>query len=1389
MSRTDSAPWIKLLRGCALVWLALWLAPPAHATGAPGELARWRDWVLHGLEYIDCPARHDQVSSQDESAHHCRYPGELQLSLDADGGRFQIEWLLRRPGWVPLPGSAEAWPDQLSVNGQPAAVSLAGATPQLWLATGRQRVEGALRWHERPQQLVVPTAIARVALVLDGQVVALPERRGPQLWLGDRERAAGQADTLQLEVYRLLADNIPPTLTTRIQLTVTGRARELQLGPVLPAGFVATGLGGSLPQRLEADGRLRVQLAPGQHQLEVRARALQPLTSTAPAQPGAQWPEQEVWSFQPGSLQAPAEPSGGEPVDPAQAAVPAEWQSFAAFLLRPGDAIGVTRSELSAAALAPNRLRLARELWLDFDGAGWTAMDQVSGEMRQGWRLDALPLLPLQRAESNGEPLLLTRAPDASGAVGVEWRQASLSVQTSARLVAGHRLPASGWRETLDEAQLSVNLPPGYQLLAAFGADRAASAWIARWRLGEIFLLCLGGLLAWKLAGWRLTIPVLLYLGLSNGHAGAPLFSLLLMLLLLLGLRWIHAAKPARWLRWAAWPSLVMLLLISLPYAAGQFTLLLYPQLERSSVSSRGFNQATSQVISGGYGYNRDNVAQDAGPIVATMEVAAPVPAAPPAPPRPQAASNIAQSKAQLLGKQQQLNRVDPKAIVQAGGAEPQWRWNSHQIGVAGPVRSEHQLQLLLSPPWLTALWRLLAVASLGYLLACAIGQLLGPARCGPRWPRWLMLALCLPGFAHAAEFPDQTLLDEYRNRLLQPAECAPDCAQLNSVVVDAAADALALELEFHLGTDLSVPLPYAELWQPGRLLVDGQPQPWLLSDSGVPFLPLTAGVRRVRLEGLLPGERLRLSFPLLPARIESRSRQWLINGIERDRLPGGQLELVRLAPAESGGGSLRPAEVPAYVQVTRTVTIDLDWTIQTEVQRIAPADGALQVQVPLLEGERLLSTEPPVLDEQVQVTLRAGQNQLSYLSRLPTASELRLRAPELAERVETWQFAVSPIFHVRFEGPATLLALAAGEGADKRFQPLPGDELLLRISRPDAVAGSTLAIDGVGIRSRYGTRLRESQISIQLRATRGGQHTIELPPQAELLRLDIDGRTLSLRPEGGRLQIPVTPGSQAVNLSLREPAEGMLLTDFPALDLGLPAANIGMALNLPANRWLLWASGPPIGPAVRFWSLLALVVVLALILGRSGRSPIGTREALLLGIGLATVAWWAVLLVGGWLILLDWRRRDGAALGKWPFDLLQLLLVGMSFVVLLVLIGSVWAGLLGQPAMRVEGNGSSAQELIWFADHSSGPLPAAWAFSVPLWVYKGAILLWSLWLANAVVRWLKLALDALAEGGWWKRLRPVPVAPARPAEASRQTEGSEGAGTEPRAQGPEEKP
>jgi hypothetical protein len=119
-------------------------------------------------------------------------------------------------------------------------------------------------------------------------------------------------------------------------------------------------------------------------------------------------------------------------------------------------------------------------------------------------------------------------------------------------------------------------------------------------------------------------------------------------------------------------------------------------------------------------------------------------------------------------------------------------------------------------------------------------------------------------------------------------------------------------------------------------------------------------------------------------------------------------------------------------------------------------------------------------------------------------------------------------------------------------------------------------------------------------------------------------------------------------------------------------------------------------------------------------------------------------------------------------FNLVQLGLAALTVVALLCLVASIQQGLLGAPDMHVTGNGSSAQVLRWFADRSADALPVAHAISLPLWVYKLAMLAWALWLASALIGWLRSSFAAWTQGGYWRSTpKPVvdlPTAPAPPA-------------------------
>ncbi|MEW6777398.1 MAG: hypothetical protein AB1405_13970, partial [Bdellovibrionota bacterium] len=60
-----------------------------------------------------------------------------------------------------------------------------------------------------------------------------------------------------------------------------------------------------------------------------------------------------------------------------------------------------------------------------------------------------------------------------------------------------------------------------------------------------------------------------------------------------------------------------------------------------------------------------------------------------------------------------------------------------------------------------------------------------------------------------------------------------------------------------------------------------------------------------------------------------------------------------------------------------------------------------------------------------------------------------------------------------------------------------------------------------------------------------------------------------------------------------------------------------------------------------------------------------------------------------------------------------------------------------------------------------AGEMPRPWVLSAPILLYRLAMLAWALWLAFALLRWLRWGWDCLTAGGGWRK-RPA-VATARP--------------------------
>ncbi len=221
----------------------------------------------------------------------------------------------------------------------------------------------------------------------------------------------------------------------------------------------------------------------------------------------------------------------------------------------------------------------------------------------------------------------------------------------------------------------------------------------------------------------------------------------------------------------------------------------------------------------------------------------------------------------------------------------------------------------------------------------------------------------------------------------------------------------------------------------------------------------------------------------------------------------------------------------------------------------------------------------------------------------------------------------------------------------------------------------------------------------------------------------------------------------------------------LPRVSFSSPAVNVTQQLTVPPERWLLATRGPAWGPAVLFWSYLVFLLAVAYGLGRLPASPLTTTQWVLLGLGLSVLPAVDALIVAAFVFALALRAKRAPA-NVWAFDGLQLLLAAWALLCAVLLYGAIQQGLLFRPDMQVSGNGSSDTLLRWYADRVSGDTPAAGVLSLPLWLYRVAMLLWALWLAASLVRGVGPGWRAFSEGGLWRPLPKRLPKPPKPADA-----------------------
>lgn len=1340
-------PLIRLLTFVATVFgFVAVLASSSQAAqpkvDIPQDLEPWKKWVLYDNGQRQCPFLYNQAQ------YLCHFIGHLSLDATDHDIHFEQSIKVYNEGWVNLPGNNDYWPEEVMHNNKNLSVRQRGNIPSIHLTPGQYLIKGVIRWHEIPRILPIPQTTGLIALRINNARVSPTTLESPgQLLLGKAINSTSETpeNALTVKVFRLITDTIPMTVTTQVHVDVSGEEREISLGQFLLQDFTPQTFNSPLPARIENNGNLRIQLKPGSWQITLVARSQGQPENLGYKNQSTDWPNEEIWAFAARAALRTVEITGAPSIDPQQTQLPASWRSLPAYLMTPSTRLEIIESYRGNPNPSNSELSLKKELWLDFSGDYFTVRDTITGAMHDTWRIDADPAYQLGSVTLNGDPQLVTQR-EGHNSAGVEVRPRSINLVALSRIARVSELPTNGWQQDFTSVQTNLYLPPGWSLLSSHGADTISGSWLHRWNLWDIFLVLIISVALGRGTRWYLGVLAFTTLMLIYHRTGAPVF-IWLNLAICLGLMNVVTGQFRRWLRYYTLFGFFILTLLMLPFGIQQARQVFYPQLEHPYINLSAGNSTRERSMANEPEMEMDMAASGSSISDILIEESIALP------------RNTLRKMKKMAAPRQMLDQAyDPEQHVQTGPGQPNWHWNQARLYWSGPVKPSETTRIVLASPLINRIGHFLALVIpllLGVLLLKHLGlpalPKLRTKGTGSAATALLLMFMLFPSDApQASVIIDQSLLDELHKRLTQAPDCLPACASIEKVNVSIDDKQLLIHMRVHSNEFVAITLPAKRGdWWPTSVSVNQQQATMMQNANGQLMVALPKGTHNIELQGSVSDQQnISLAFAMSIHNLTDSVQDWELTGAPRQRQTSANLQLKRTGNLDKAQIKiLTPEVVPAFVTVHRHLLLGLEWSVETQVRRVAPSLGVISLRIPLLPGEAPLSGT--VNKNTMQVDLAPNQQMYSWKSVLDINSPLTLIAATGNHPwVETWSLDSSPVWHTEVTGIATV-KLHANQNLPM-WSPQPGEEITLNISKPPAISGNSITITRAHLTHNIGTRAQNVQLQLGIKTNQGGHYNLTIPEFSTLTSVSIDGRDQPLNHIQGVIRIPLHPGTQNVSLAWQEQTSKPTHIRTANIHLEHPATNLAITVNLPRNRWPLMVGGPAMGPAILLWGILTVVLILALGLSRTKLTPLKSYEWILLSLGIGTFNIYLLGLIAAWFIIISKRGSIEKLPGDSTFNLMQVALFIFSAATLALMLSAVPYGLLAEPNMMIAGNGSSSHVLNWYSDRTEGAFPSAWVISLPMWAYRVAMLLWSLWLAFALMRWLPWAWQQLGKQKMW---------------------------------------
>ena len=1343
-----------------MVLITIIFASNVYSQEVPKDLKQWQGWVDYQQEFYECPFFYNKNSTS-PSSRVCAWPQTLELNISENGGSFSVQWNIIQDSWVQLPGDKKAWPQNVKINDQAQVVQRQNDRPRIFLTKGNYTVTGVYDWDKRPENIEVPIQIADINLSIDNSPIRFLQRKGNSLWLGEnKSQDKKEANEIDIEVNRLIIDGHPMTMYVVLNISVSGNARSEKLGMISQSPLQVTRIGGEISSYIDNEGFWWAQLKPGVWQIHASFNVLDWPDKLVFKPQGENWPKQEIWAYQDDKNIRITQIKGVQPINPEQSF--SQWQEVPNYLLNEGDVFEIIEQKRGTLNQT-EQLELYRNLWLSFDGNSYRSYDEIVGDKLGSWRLDGIAGYQLLSAKSQDENLLITQS--KQGYQGLELRTPEIDLNINAEFDPNLLTTISPWQTSFNKISTNIYLPYGYLPLATTNVDKSKGIWLEKWKLWDIFIVMLMTVFCFKVLGVKTAIVAFITLVLGYHESKMPLIAWANIILGVALLSIKPNGKLLSLIRSYVIVSMLGLLMVLTPFVINQVRLLIHPQLESQlATSSVNFSYAKKPAR------DRQRLEEMSQQNIQTYNASNAIMTEKASKGVKRKISNMVQSQEEdmvelapivatgsKLMSQDLVNRYQTGSILQAGKGLPEWKTNRINLSWDGPISDNQNFKLIVLPPFVRAIWRLLLVVSSVMWLLFLIKKLTSRftrLKSKKTTTALLFLLVLIPALGNAQSFPSDELLRELHSRTYPEVDCKTNCASINSSQISVDGNKLQIELSYHAFENVVIDIPYSQDWNIEKIVINGTVQSDRIMHQNRPWIKVSKGINAISLIGTLANRNnISINFPTTPGTITTTAKGWQIAGIDDNLLINNTLQLISTSEISTDSEQIKSTDIKPFVSVNRFITFDDNWSVYTVVERLAANQGAVNLSIPLLENEHPIEKLQYDSNGDVMISIAPNKDSFMWRSRIDKSDNFRLEAADNKHYLETWQILSSPQWNVNITGVPIITPQDIIYNMDDYFihtyKPRPGEELTIQITRPDAVEGSIVSIDSVSNSFSVGKRATKTVTTINYRATQGGNFTIQLDDKAEINSVSYDGVDSNLTNENGLISVGFLPGNHKVVINWQVDQSFSTINTTPTISLDGQYTNIKQKINVSKNRWVLYGYSEGVGPAFLYWGEFLFFTVLAFFLAKIPFSMLKFWQWLVLGYAFGTVSWFAFGFITLWLFFIGWKKQQ-ANEKVISHVLLQWFALIFTVITIIVFISSVAFGLLSYPQMGITGQNSYATNLNWYMDVYKGQLPTITLVSLPIWFYKGIMLFWSIWVSFSLLSWLKEFINGLDKDLWW---------------------------------------